>query len=278
MGHADIRVIAAPKVYLLGRQVVDDAELCRFLADEGIDGWTTDAPTAAEKLVEISGRVCYLSFNAPRPGGNKTYIENILEHQHGSVLEHAVWTMLITGVSRTLTHELVRHRVGLSPSQLSQRYVDESDVAFVVPPALLPAINGYLGSPDSKILADAGWWRAAAAWVGHCAACLDAYASLLPYLESIGPLGNEHKTARRKAARESARSVLPGCAESKIVITGNARAYRHLIELRGSAGADAEMRRLALALLAVLRPDAPAAFGDFTEAGDGSLVAAHHKV
>src|SRR5438045_1886755 len=82
--------------------------------------------------VHFSGN-CYMSFAKPRPGGNKAYLGHIKEVAHGSVLEHAVWNILITGVSRSLTHELVRHRAGWAYSQLSQRYVDESVAEYVEP-------------------------------------------------------------------------------------------------------------------------------------------------
>ena len=116
----------------MGRQHVADDELARFLADEGMV-FSTDAPAAGEALAEIAGRVCYMSFGKGRKS-NREYLENILASKHGSVLEHAVWCLLITGVSRALTHELVRHRAGFGYSQLSQRYVDESDARYVVPP------------------------------------------------------------------------------------------------------------------------------------------------
>src|SRR5215831_10396067 len=128
----DIRVLREPTVYLVGRQVVDDAELDRFLSDHGVHTWQTDSEVAGERLAEIAGRVCYLSFARPRPGGNKAYLDHILEVGHGSVLEHAVWNFVFTGVSRSLTHELVRHR-HMGYSQLSQRYVDESVAEYVEP-------------------------------------------------------------------------------------------------------------------------------------------------
>ena len=84
-------------------------------------------------LNEVAGRTCYMSFGKGRKS-NEEYLENILSSKHGSVLEHAVWNLLITGVSRALTHELVRHRAGFGYSQLSQRYVDESEARYVVPP------------------------------------------------------------------------------------------------------------------------------------------------
>src|SRR6476620_7629309 len=128
----DIRIIHEPTVYLLGRQTVDDAELDRFLRDHGVS-WQSDSEVASEVLCETAGRVCYMSFARPRPGGNATYLHHIKESGHGSVLEHAVWNLLITGVSRTLTHELIRHRAGFGYSQLSQRYVDESMAEYVEP-------------------------------------------------------------------------------------------------------------------------------------------------
>ncbi len=122
----DIRILREPMVYLVGRQVIDSRELDRVLADHGVS-WQSDTEVAAEYLTEVAGRVCYMSFAKPRPGGNKVYLDHILEVGHGSVLEHAVWNFVITGVSRTLTHELVRHRAGWAYSQLSQRYVDEKE-------------------------------------------------------------------------------------------------------------------------------------------------------
>src|SRR5258708_34238973 len=128
----DIRILREPTVYLTGRQTVDGSEVERFLADHGVS-WQTDTEVAGEHLVEIAGRVCYLSFARPRPGGNKVYLDHILEVGHGSVLEHAVWNFVFAGVSRSLTHELVRHRAGWAYSQLSQRYVDESVAEYVEP-------------------------------------------------------------------------------------------------------------------------------------------------
>src|ERR1700674_2777309 len=130
----DIRVIREPAVYLMGRQIIDDAELNRFLQEHGVS-WQTDTEVAGEHLTEVAGRLCYMSFAKPRPGGNQAYLEHILEVGHGSVLEHAVYNFIVTGVSRSFTHELVRHRAGFGYSQLSQRFVDESDCQFVEPDA-----------------------------------------------------------------------------------------------------------------------------------------------
>src|SRR4051795_13182676 len=131
----DIHILREPSVYLAGRQTTDDAEIDRFLADHQVATWESDTDVAGEYLAEVAGRLCYMSFAKPRPGGNKAYLDHILEVGHGSVLEHAVWNFVFCGISRSLTHELVRHR-HFGYSQLSQRYVDESVSEYVEPDAI----------------------------------------------------------------------------------------------------------------------------------------------
>jgi thymidylate synthase (FAD) len=237
-------IIREPRVYLVGRQEIDDAELARFLADEGVERWTTDTDVAGQKLVEVAGRLCYTSYARPRPGGNAAYIGHILEVGHGSVLEHAVFNLIITGVSRSFTHELVRHRAGWSFSQLSQRFVDESECAFVEPDPIAE-------DPELHRM-----------WLEAIATCQRAYRELADAL--VAKFADvEDKTLRRKRAREAARSVLPNAAETKIFVTANARALRNFLELRGSRHADAEIRKVALELLRVLQAEAPHIFPDY---------------
>lgn len=239
----DIRIIRAPTVYLLGRQMVDEAALDRFLADHGVS-WQTDTEIAGEHLVEAAGRVCYMSFAKPRPGGNKTYIEHILEVGHGSVLEHAVWNFLFTGLSRSLTHELVRHRAGFGYSQLSQRYVDESVAEYIEPDCI---------ANDSELHK---------IWLDAIAQSHHAYIQLTEKL--LDHFQNEpDRTLRRKLARQAARSVLPNATETKIFVTANARALRHFIEMRASRFAETEIRKLAVQVLKILQQEAPNLFGDY---------------
>jgi thymidylate synthase (FAD) len=240
-----MHVIRQPRVTLLARQ--------EWLAPEHIR-WQSDSEVPGQALAEFAGRLCYLSFgeDAGLEGGHRTiggrtsnesYLANILQVKHGSVLEHAVWTLLLEGVSRSLTHELVRHRSGFGFSQLSQRYVDESDIAFVVPPEIEEESEAF------------DVWRAA------CENALQSYRLLLGEVsERVGSDGPA--TMRKKRARQTARSVLPNCAETKIVVTGNARAWRHFVEVRGSGSADIEIRRLASAVLGLLHHEAPHIFGD----------------
>ena len=259
----DIRILREPTVYLLGRQTVDPSELDRFLADHGVSTWQTDTEIAGEKLTEVAGRVCYMSFQRPRPGGNKTYLGHILEVGHGSVLEHAAWNLIFTGVSRSLTHELVRHRAGWAYSQLSQRYVDESVAEYVEPDAI---------GDDPQL--HALWLDA----VGH------AHRAYVQLTEKLAEKfqAEPDRTLRRKLARQAARSVLPNATETKIFVTANARALRHFIEMRASRHAEVEIRKLAVAVLRVMQAEAPNLFSDYrlVPLGDGTFEAntPHRKV
>lgn len=257
-----MRVHHEPTVYLLGRQVVNDAELDRFLADHGV-AWQTDTEIAGEELVEAAGRVCYMSFAKPRPGGNKAYIDHILEVGHGSVLEHAAWNFLFTGVSRSLTHELIRHRAGFGYSQLSQRYVDESIAEYVEPDCIA-------ADPELHKL-----------WLDAVAYSHQAYMKLTEKLQET--FKNESdRTLRRKLARQAARSVLPNATETKIFVSANARALRHFIELRGSQHAETEIRKLAVAVLKIMQQEAPNLFSDYqlVPLADGTheVTTPHRKV
>jgi thymidylate synthase (FAD) len=269
----DVRVIAGPAVYVLGRQTVDDSELDRFLADHGVS-WESDSAVAGEVLTETAGRVCYMSFAKPRPGGNAAYLTHIKEVGHGSVLEHAAWSLLVTGVSRSLTHELVRHRAGMSYSQLSQRYVDESVAEYVEPDIIANDPELHAVWLDAVRNAHAAYVKLAEVLNARLADPAGAAAAMLP--------PGADRTARRKAARQAARSVLPNATETKIFVTANARALRHFLEQRGSAFAEPEIRKLAGKILDVLQADSPSLFGDYRKAplpdGTFELVTEFKKV
>ncbi len=252
-----MQIFREPRITLLARQ--------QYLGAPHIH-WQSDTEVAAQALAEFAGRLCYLSFgpDAGFEGGHKLiagrtsntdYLANVLGVKHGSVIEHAVWTFLFEGVSRALTHELVRHR-HLSYSQLSQRYVDESDVAFVLPPEIQE------GTPAFEV-----WQRA-------CERANDDYRELLALVETQVK-DEPSATLRRKRARQTARSLLPNATETKIVVTGNARAWRHFIEMRASGFADTEIRRVAILVLRALQQEAPAIFGDYEilTRDDGTQVA-----
>ncbi|MER3417372.1 MAG: thymidylate synthase (FAD) [Gemmataceae bacterium] len=238
-----MRIFREPRVFVIARQCISEEQLERFLQEHGV-AWQTDTEVAAERIVETAGRVCYMSFARPRPGGNAAYIRHLLEAAHGSVLEHAVWSLLITQVSRSLTHELVRHRAGWSYSQLSQRYVDESVAEYVEPDVIAE-------DPELHAL-----------WLEGIKQAHDCYVRLAARLEAKFQ-GEPDRTMRRKLARQAARSVLPNATETKIFVTANARALRHFIEMRASRHAEVEIRKLAVKLLLVLQQEAPHLFGDY---------------
>lgn len=249
-----VRVIADPTVYLLSKQTLVPAELDRFLADHGVS-WQTDSEVAAEVVTETAGRVCYMSFAKPRPGGNSAYLHHIKEVGHGSVLEHAVWSFLITGVSRSLTHELVRHRAGWAYSQLSQRYVDESVAEYVEPDIIANDPELHTLWLDAVTHAHDAYVKLAERLNAKLADPQAAAAAMLP--------PDADRTTRRKTARQAARSVLPNATETKITVTVNARALRHFFEQRGSVFAEPEIRKLTNVMLDVVQKDSPNLFGDY---------------
>jgi thymidylate synthase (FAD) len=157
----------------------------------------------------------------------------------------------------------VRHRAGFAYSQLSQRYVDESDACFVMPPAII------------------GDEALEAAWTTQINGALTSYIGLVESLMTRYGWVDD-KVHRRKMAREAARGVLPNSTETKIVVTGNARAWRTMLELRSSEAAELEIRRLAVDVLRVLQDEAPAFFSDFEiyQAADRRDAAriTYHKV
>src|SRR5437879_6028214 len=224
--------------------------------------WIGDS-TDGERLAEFAGRLCYMSQHNPAKRQTREYLDNIKKQGHGSVLEHANYSILLEGVSRSLTHELVRHRAGFAYSQLSQRYVDESEANFVVPPAII------------------GDEALETAWRDQVMSAQLVYVDLVAQLmERYGWVAD--KVHRRKMAREAGRAVLPNATETKIVVTGNARAWRTMLELRSSEGAEMEIRRMAIAVLRLLRREAPALFADFEiyladDKHDAARVA-YHKV
>ena len=167
------------------------------------------------------------------------------EVAHLSIAEHAYFSFYVRGVSRSLTHELVRHR-HFSYSQLSQRYVDSSDMDWVCP-------IEYLGDESAQFMVGDQFRLA-----------VNAYEDLVTY--TARKLLNVDMSAAdaRKRARQSARSVLPNCAETRVVLSGNPRAWIEAMGKRYDPHAEPEIRRLFGGyLLPILKTEAPALFGPF---------------
>ena len=264
-------VVSGPRVYLVSRPSVDWEQVAAFLEDEGVPPVPESIRAGVDEsaaVIEISARLCYMSYGRGRRD-IEDFIKNLLASKDGSVFEHVNYGFVFTGVSRSLTHELVRHRAGFAYSQRSQRYVDESGGSFVVPPAI--AGEGGGGEEALRIFTEA---------VDDAAA---SYDRLTDALDKAFPREMfESVRDRRKAIRQAARAVLPNATETKIFVTANVRAWRHFIEMRAAATADWEIRSLALIVLEILQREAPLLFGDFSvqDLPDGTQTASpvHSKI
>lgn len=229
----------------------------RFTPPADVDWEPEDGVPEAESLVEFAGRACYETFDRPNPRtqANDAYLRHILEVGHHGLLEHASATMYLRGISRAAAGELMRHR-HFSFSQLSQRFVHTGEAEVVLP--------GIIAEDEDlarlmKRAADESRF---------------VYDELLQALEA--KLADEpNALLRRKQARQAARAVLPNATESRVVVSGNFRTWRHFIAVRATEHADVEIRTLAIACLRLLREEAPTLFSDFhiTSLSDGSEMA-----
>lgn len=251
-----IAIYKEPVIDLVGQSVMMDAAR----SPEFPAQWEDDDQNVSESIVEFAGRGCYQSWHKPNPATatNEGYVGHILEVGHGSVLEHVSLTFYIQGVSRSLTHELVRHR-HFGFSQLSQRFVDESEFGIVIPPLLVD---------DPDAIEDLV--RVASAAQGY-------YQDALTRAQFAAAEAGLERFPARKAAREAARAVLPNMTETKITVTGNLRTWRHFLSIRGAEGADAEIKRLAHNLVPYLRAAAPSTFQD-AHTHDGAVSLEHGSV
>lgn len=234
---------------------------------------TTPLPPA-EQLCKIAGQACYASY-APKgvdkngkPTGRSMndeaakYFENIKTSGHGSVLEHPNFTFFFFGVSRSFTHELVRHRAGWGYSQLSQRYVGGKVLRFVERPE-------YIGNVLLHEQCEARMDRNAEEY--------DQTTTTLYEMQKQGDealISGDQKTERRKKVQQVARSMLPNETETHIFATGNVRAWRHVIEMRANPAAEIEIRRVAFRTYLCLKRVAPILFGDYKEVQlpDGTMA------
>lgn len=248
--YPGVVMIAAPRVDLRGLAgflggFPKEYEFVKYLEDP------TPLPPA-EELCKVAGQTCYMSFG-PKRTWNKDalrYFENLISSQHGSVLEHANFSFLLYGISRSVTHELVRHRAGMGYSQLSQRYVSGKVVRFVERP---------------EYQNDEFLHRRFEQRIDMLA---QEYEEMAEYLarkqhEGYQILSAEAKTDLRKKVQQAARSVLPNETEAPIVVTGNVRAWRHVINMRANEHAEIEIRRVAFEVFRCLKTISPLLFYDF---------------
>jgi thymidylate synthase (FAD) len=249
--------LRSPGVHLLARPAVALESVREFL--EGFDpalqfGQYVEDPTAlspAAQLCKLAGQVCYASFGPKRTYNRDAarYFQNIKESGHGSVLEHASFSFLIYGISRSVTHELVRHR-HLGFSQLSQRYVSGKVLRFVERPEF------QNDPPLHQMFVER---------IDLAAEQYNRVAEMLMERQKAGVeiLSAEARTDLRKKVQQAARALLPNETEAPMVVTGNARAWRHVIEMRANEHAETEIRALAFNLYLCLSAADDLLFGDY---------------
>jgi thymidylate synthase (FAD) len=288
-----MKLLYGPTVYLIGQPACAGVSLRRALEE-------CDTPAAAfkpqgtdaETLVEFAGRNCYWSFENPRPGGTQAHIENLIRSEHGSVLEHANFTLFFASVPRSLTHEFVRHRAGMAFSELSQRYVDAETLGVCVPPDLrneVRAADDFLRCQDDDwqaslytaheytadpvVVAGINWLRSQ----HHARRVYYETRTYLRRRDKDGP-GDQGGTRGRKRRRGAARSALPEATETRIVATGNARAWRHIVVKRTQPDAEEAIREAFRVAARRLAAAAPLLFADLAEQPDGSVTTPHPKI
>src|SRR5215211_3034827 len=261
--------LKTPGVVVFARPHTNVAGLEGFL--EGFDpklhfpGYVDD-PTPlpdSSQLCKISGQVCYASFGERRTRNDNAaaYFERLTSAGHGSVLEHASFSFLLYGISRSVTHELVRHRAGVGFSQVSQRYVSGAVLRFVERPE-------YQDDEELHRRFEERADRAAAEYGAMADRLLERQVG------GNSMLSADYKTDARKKVQQTARSVLPNETEAPMVFTGNVRALRHIIEMRADAHAESEIRNLAVRIYLCLVTADPILFGDYsiTELPDGTFT------
>ena len=253
-----------PKAFLIAETKVDHAAIDHALLHLDVDGWTSDGGTDADVLTEFAGKSCYMSFdknlnlNLSKVGGrpNSAYIQDgIIGNKHGSVLEHSTVTFFLTNVSRVVTHELVRHRAGTAFSQTSGRYVRSDEIDMYLPDelAVYPEAVAIFQRANEQME--------------------DNLAELVKVtgIETMTNFG------LKKRLTSAFRRVLGNGQANHLVMTGNHRAWRHIIEMRTSVHAEEEIRVIMSDVAEQLKDKFPTIYGDM-ECSDGEWTFAHSKV
>lgn len=220
-----------PKAIHLGQTTTDEQGLAEYLDAIGTPDWHTDAPSDSEALVEVIGRVCYRSFavglnpNVTRVReGNAPYVENVERQRHGALVEHATDTYILLGVSRVVTHQIVRHRVGTAYSQESGHYVRVEGVNMRFP-------HVFASHPK------------AAEILARFEADIARVEDTQNWLAKTLDIDNQDFATKKKYTTAMRRLVPDGIA-SALVISANHRSWRWMIELRTERSNDEEIRQI----------------------------------
>jgi thymidylate synthase (FAD) len=200
----------------------------------------------AEKLIERAGRTCYKSEDKIIGGSAAKFIKMILERGHESVIEHASASFKIVS-DRGVLNEVVRHRIA-SYSQTSTRYVNYSngkfnkEISVIEPPGLSQCYDPRFHGCIRTDLSCCPWHS----WSASVQRAEDSYMQMID--QGMSP--------------QIARSVLPLCLASELIMTANMREWRHFIKLRTSKAAHPQMIEIATMIRDKLIEVAPSVFGD----------------
>ena len=241
--------IVTPRAIIVGETAIVPEGMKEFLEAIGTPEWTTDAGTDSEVIVEVAGKLCYMSFstdlnrNLTRVGtrNNHDYIQKgLIETKHGSVLEHVAINIAFLNVSRVLTHELIRHRPGAAYSQTSGRYVRTDELSFWIPscidtdPVLRQIFITQAKSQEAAIEA----------------------------MELHVGIDQMTDFNKKKELTSAFRRIAGFGHASNIMATYNHRALRHLLEVRTHESAEEEIRLAFASLFHSLRDRYPAIYSD----------------
>lgn len=259
--------LVEPSVKLIARPSIDAAAMLEYLEEVGGADWHNRIfkdhhHTDAQVLVEFMGRLCYRSW-APGLNANVTkvredsavYLRNILESAHGSVLEHANFSFVISNVSRVWTHEDVRHRQGTAFSQESMRYVRLTDIPFWFPE-----------------------------WCQTDEDFMEKAHTLLTHMEWFQEWMVEHFDVDAKPFNDKKkitsfmRRFAPEGVATTMGMSMNIRAARFIIEKRTDEHAEEEMILVFDKIAKILVEEAPLLFGDYERSEDGNWTTPFLKV
>ena len=237
-----------PNAFVISETRLNETNFQAFLDEIGVPDWTTDAASDTECVIETAGKLCYMSFdtslnqNLTRTGtrNNHDYIQQgLIATKHGSVLEHTAVTLMLTNVSRVLTHELVRHRAGAAYSQTSGRYVRLDDLPFWIPSCIKE-------NPElEKLFIDE---------ILHQESTIKKMAELT----KIDTLDFKAK----KTLTSAFRRIIGNGLANNITATYNHRALRHIIEMRTSYHAEEEIRLVFNKVFDAVSTSYPAIYAD----------------
>ncbi|GIW66210.1 MAG: hypothetical protein KatS3mg095_0108 [Candidatus Parcubacteria bacterium] len=253
--------LKTPGVIMIAKPEIRIENSKKFLSDykNNFEKYLNDPDklTNGTQLIKFAAQLCYMSFG-PKRTWNKDadkYFDNIKSSGHGSVLEHSYYSFLLYGVSRSLTHELVRHRAGFAYSQQSQRYVSGNLIRFVERKEF--QLNKKLHNLFEKR-------------IDRIKKEYEKIYNLLKKEQNeskiLGASSDDDshlKTELRKKLNQTARSVFTNETEAPIVVTANIRSWRHTIEMRANNYAETEIRELFFRIFLCLALVEPILFNDY---------------